>query len=67
MGDSDVDVTLDCAGFTKTMTTALKATRTGGVICLVGMGHSEMNLPLTSAAARFFYKPQCLLSSPGFV
>ncbi|CAM6110509.1 unnamed protein product [Calypogeia fissa] len=52
MGASEIDVTLDCVGFTKTMTTALKATRTGGVICLVGMGHAEMTVPLTPAAAR---------------
>ncbi|GAQ80199.1 Sorbitol dehydrogenase [Klebsormidium nitens] len=47
-----VDVTLDCAGFTKTMQTALAATKSGGRVCLVGMGHTEMTLPLTPAAAR---------------
>ncbi|KAL3682545.1 hypothetical protein R1sor_000567 [Riccia sorocarpa] len=49
---SDIDVTLDCAGFTKTVTTALKATRSGGMVCLIGMGENDMNLPLTGAAAR---------------
>lgn len=49
---ADIDVTFDCAGFTKTMTTALEATRSGGKVCLVGMGHKEMTLPLTNAAAR---------------
>ncbi|GLT36015.1 hypothetical protein SLA2020_104200 [Shorea laevis] len=49
---SRVDVTFDCAGFSKTMSTALAATSTGGVVCLVGMGHSEMTIPLTPAAAR---------------
>ncbi|KAJ7542812.1 hypothetical protein O6H91_09G013200 [Diphasiastrum complanatum] len=47
-----VDVTLDCVGVGKTMTTALKVTKAGGRVCLVGMGHHEMNVPLTPAAAR---------------
>lgn len=65
-----IDVTFDCAGFTKTMSTALRATRSGGKVCLVGMGHGVMSLPLTPAAARevdvlgvFRYKntwPLCL-------
>lgn len=49
---ADIDVTIDCVGFTKSMKTALKATRAGGRVCLVGMGHNEMTLPLTPAAAR---------------
>ncbi|KAK1321233.1 Sorbitol dehydrogenase [Acorus calamus] len=67
---ADVDVTFDCAGFNKTMSTALNATRAGGKVCLVGMGHNEMTVPLTPAAARevdiigiFRYKdtwPLCL-------
>jgi L-iditol 2-dehydrogenase len=66
----DIDVSLDCAGFSKTMSTALEATRPGGRVCLVGMGHNEMTVPLTSAAIRevdvvgiFRYKdtwPLCL-------
>lgn len=52
MGTSEIDVTLDCVGFSKSMTTALKATRSGGAICLVGMGHSIMTVPLTPAAGR---------------
>ncbi|GAA0151559.1 dehydrogenase [Lithospermum erythrorhizon] len=65
-----IDVTFDCAGFNKTMSTALAATRPGGKVCLVGMGHGEMTVPLTPAAARevdvigiFRYKntwPLCL-------
>ncbi|KAF5181866.1 L-threonine 3-dehydrogenase [Thalictrum thalictroides] len=47
-----VDVTFDCVGFSKTMTTALNATTSGGKVCLVGMGHNEMSVPLTPAAAR---------------
>lgn len=49
---ADIDVTFDCAGFSKTMSTALNATRAGGKVCLVGMGHNEMTVPLTPAAAR---------------
>lgn len=49
-----VDVTIDCAGLGKTMSTALNATRAGGKVCLVGMCHSEMTVPLTPAAARYF-------------
>lgn len=49
---AEVDVTLDCAGFSKTVATALQATRPGGKVCLVGMGHNEMTVPLTSAAIR---------------
>ncbi|GLT70281.1 hypothetical protein SLA2020_423720 [Shorea laevis] len=65
-----IDVSFDCAGFNKTMSTALSATDAGGKVCLVGMGHSEMTIPLTPAAARevdvigiFRYKntwPLCL-------
>ena len=49
-----VDVSFDCAGFNKTMSTALSATRTGGRVCLVGMGHHEMTVPLAPTAARYF-------------
>ncbi|XP_007038568.2 PREDICTED: sorbitol dehydrogenase isoform X2 [Theobroma cacao] len=57
-----VDVSFDCAGFNKTMSTALSATRAGGKVCLVGMGHSEMTVPLTPAAARCVW--HCALSPP---
>ena len=48
-----VDVSLDCVGFNKTMSTALNATRAGGKVCLVGLAQSEMTVPLTPAAARY--------------
>lgn len=67
---SGIDVSFDCAGFNKTMSTALSVTSPGGKVCLVGMGHNEMTVPLTPAAARevdvigvFRYKntwPLCL-------
>ncbi|XP_022738600.1 sorbitol dehydrogenase isoform X3 [Durio zibethinus] len=47
-----VDVSFDCAGLNKTMSTALTATSAGGKVCLVGMGHTEMTVPLTPAATR---------------
>jgi L-iditol 2-dehydrogenase/L-idonate 5-dehydrogenase len=51
MGGS-VDLSFDCVGFSKTMSVALNATRAGGKVCLVGLGQSEMTIPLTPAAAR---------------
>eukprot|EP00249_Psilotum_nudum_P012785 c23982_g1_i1 orf=113-1276(+) len=50
--ETPIDVTFDCVGFTKTMCTAIKITKPGGKVCLVGMGHDKMTLPLTAAAAR---------------
>lgn len=49
---SGIDVGFDCVGFDKTMSTALNATHSGGKVCLIGLGKSEMTLPLTPAAAR---------------
>jgi len=60
----EVDVSFDCAGFEKTMSTALQASRSGGKVCLVGMGHNEMTVPLTSAAAR--YIDSCFLQHKSF-
>lgn len=51
MGDS-IDISFDCVGFNKTMSTALNATRSGGKVCLVGLGPSPMTIPLVPAAAR---------------
>eukprot|EP00252_Welwitschia_mirabilis_P010794 TRINITY_DN242_c0_g2_i2.p1 TRINITY_DN242_c0_g2~~TRINITY_DN242_c0_g2_i2.p1 ORF type:complete len:364 (-),score=64.38 TRINITY_DN242_c0_g2_i2:366-1457(-) len=66
----DIHVTVDCVGFTKTVSTALRATASGGKVCVVGMGHNELTVPITGAAARevdivgvFRYKntwPLCL-------
>ncbi|KAG6721112.1 hypothetical protein I3842_03G096600 [Carya illinoinensis] len=49
---SGIDVSFDCVGFDKTMSTALNATRSGGKVCLIGLAKSEMTAPLTPAAAR---------------
>lgn len=47
-----VDVTVDCCGMSKTVSTALAATASGGKVCVVGMAHCQMTVPLTPAAAR---------------
>ncbi|KAK9181716.1 hypothetical protein WN944_024855 [Citrus x changshan-huyou] len=49
---SDIDVSFDCVGFDKTMSTALNATCPGGKVCLIGLAKSEMTVTLTPAAAR---------------
>ncbi|GAV61830.1 ADH_zinc_N domain-containing protein/ADH_N domain-containing protein [Cephalotus follicularis] len=49
---SGIDVSFDCVGYNKTMTTALNATRSGGKVCSIGLAQSEMTVPLTAAAAR---------------
>ncbi|KAF5732321.1 hypothetical protein HS088_TW18G01015 [Tripterygium wilfordii] len=49
---SGIDVSFDCVGFNKTMSTALNATRSGGKVCLIGLAKSEMTIPLTPAATR---------------
>lgn len=56
-----VDIGFDCVGFSKTMSTALGATSSGGKVCLVGLGHTEMTVPLTPAAVRYLYDT-CFLS-----
>nr|GMD97052.1 L-idonate 5-dehydrogenase-like [Ipomoea batatas] len=47
-----VDVSFDCVGFNKTMATALQATSSGGKVCLIGLGQTEMTVPITAASAR---------------
>ncbi|PIN09872.1 Sorbitol dehydrogenase [Handroanthus impetiginosus] len=47
-----IEISFDCVGFTKTMSTALSATSSGGKVCLVGLGHTEMTLPIAPAAIR---------------
>lgn len=51
MGTS-INVSFDCVGVNKTMSTALGATRSGGKVCLIGLACTEMTIPLTPAAAR---------------
>ena len=42
-----IDVTFDCVGVQRTLCTALRATSAGGRVVLVGMGDSDMTLPVT--------------------
>ncbi|EEF51458.1 alcohol dehydrogenase, putative [Ricinus communis] len=55
---SGINVSFDCVGYKKTMSTALNATRSGGKVCLIGLASSEMTLPLTPAAARFGFSQE---------
>jgi L-iditol 2-dehydrogenase/L-idonate 5-dehydrogenase len=50
---SGIDVSFDCVGYNKTMTTALNATQSGGKVCLIGLALTEMTVPLTPSAARY--------------
>jgi L-iditol 2-dehydrogenase len=45
-------ITIDCCGFESSMQTALEVTQSGGKVCIVGMGHNQMQLPMTAAACR---------------
>jgi len=47
-----IDVSFDCVGLNKTMSTALNATRSGGKVCLIGLAQTQTTAPLTPAAAR---------------
>ncbi|KAL4595281.1 hypothetical protein ACB092_12G080200 [Castanea dentata] len=49
---SGIDVSFDCVGLNKTMSTALNATRSGGKVCLIGLAQSETTVPLTPATVR---------------
>ncbi|CAH2049048.1 unnamed protein product, partial [Iphiclides podalirius] len=51
LGDQP-DVSIDASGAQATVRVALLATKSGGVAVLVGMGSSEMTLPLAGAVAR---------------
>lgn len=48
----EINVTFDCVGVSKTMSTAIQATSSGGKVCLIGLACTEMTVPLTLAAAR---------------
>ncbi|GJS92492.1 sorbitol dehydrogenase [Tanacetum coccineum] len=44
------DDTIQVSTNMQTMSTALNATWAGGKVCLVGLGHSQMTIPLVAAA-----------------
>ena len=52
-----IDVTCDCVGVTKSLTTSLNVTRSAGCVCIVGMRENDMTLPITPAASRYFIFP----------
>ncbi|EDV91348.1 sorbitol dehydrogenase [Drosophila grimshawi] len=46
------DISIDCCGAESSTRLSIFATRSGGVVVIVGMGPAEMNLPLFNALAR---------------
>eukprot|EP00953_Heterococcus_sp_UTEX-ZZ885_P008258 4956-Heterococcus_DN1.PRE.5 len=52
LGNRKPTVTADCCGYESSMATALEATKSGGKVCLIGMGCQQMTLPLTTSASR---------------
>jgi len=52
VGPQTIDTAIECSGATVAIHAAIKATRNGGVVCLVGMGTPEITLPLVDAAVR---------------
>ncbi|KAE8672363.1 L-idonate 5-dehydrogenase [Hibiscus syriacus] len=49
---SSIDVSFDCVGFRKSLTTALSATEAGGKVGLIGLAQGDLTIPLSSAAVR---------------
>ncbi|VFQ77563.1 unnamed protein product [Cuscuta campestris] len=48
-----INVSFDCVGLDKTVSTALQATSAGGKVCLIGLGQTEMTVPIAAASARY--------------
>lgn len=46
------DVTIECSGATPSIQTAIYATKSGGCVVLVGLGASDITLPVVNAAVR---------------
>lgn len=52
VGPQSVDTAIECSGATVAIHAAIKGTRNGGCVVLVGMGAPEISLPLIDAAVR---------------
>lgn len=50
--DDYADCVIDCCGVESAIQSSIYLTRSGGVICLVGMGACDMNLPILKASCR---------------
>jgi len=46
------DVTFECSGAESSLQTGIFATKTGGVLALVGLGPDYVNFPIVNAATR---------------
>ena len=46
------DRAIECCGFSSVLQSAIAAVHQGGVVCIIGMGSSKVDLPLESAIIR---------------